>query len=258
MSALYYYRHIIGDYDRDTKDLSLLEHGVYRRLLDAYYANRGPISAAPDRLFRCTSAMMPDEQACVLKIAATYFEQRDGLLHHDKADDEIARVLKESSKQAEKANARWAREREEAEKASQDAAARATVDAVEHAGEPSAAGAGGMPSHSHSHKKATPPKPPRPTPAWSLPDWMPRAEWDDFLKMRQRIRKPATDRAKELVVGKLAALREGGHDPKLVLLQSIEQSWQTVYPLKTATAGRRSVTEERNEATAQTWAEAEA
>lgn len=256
MSALYYYRHIIGDYDRDTKELSLLEHGVYRRLLDAYYANRGPISAAPDRLFRCTSAMLADEQACVLKIAATYFEERDGCLHHDKADAEIARVLKESSTQAEKANARWEKERKQAEKASRDAAARAAADTTADAGEPAAAAAGGMPSHSHSHKKATPPIPPR-----GLPDWLPPDEWADFLKMRQRIRKPATDRAKELVIGKLAALREGGHDPRLVLLQSIEQSWQTVYPLKTNGAagnGHRAATEARNEATAQSWADAEA
>ena len=41
----YYERHI-GDYLKDTAHLSLLEHGVYSRLLDVYYTRESPIPAA--------------------------------------------------------------------------------------------------------------------------------------------------------------------------------------------------------------------
>lgn len=107
MSALYYYRHIIGDYDRDTKELTLLEHGVYRRLMDAYYGNRGPLLADPANLYRVTSAILPDEQAAVRKIAYLFFDLEKGYLRNAKCDKEIARVLKESEAQSARARKRW-------------------------------------------------------------------------------------------------------------------------------------------------------
>jgi hypothetical protein len=36
---LYYYNFNIGDYRRDTVHLSILEHGIYRQLIDTYYLN---------------------------------------------------------------------------------------------------------------------------------------------------------------------------------------------------------------------------
>ena len=56
-SAMNYYRHYLGDYQRDTAHLSLIEHGAYRCLLDAYYANDGPIPADERALFRLARAM---------------------------------------------------------------------------------------------------------------------------------------------------------------------------------------------------------
>ena len=41
----YYERHI-GDYLKDTAHLSLLEHGIYGRLLDIYYTREEPIQEA--------------------------------------------------------------------------------------------------------------------------------------------------------------------------------------------------------------------
>ncbi len=40
---MHYYQHNIGDYRKDTAHLSLLEHGIYRQLLDSYYLNEKPI-----------------------------------------------------------------------------------------------------------------------------------------------------------------------------------------------------------------------
>jgi uncharacterized protein YdaU (DUF1376 family) len=39
-----FYKHYLGDYARDTKGLSLIEHGAYRVLLDHNYATEEPIA----------------------------------------------------------------------------------------------------------------------------------------------------------------------------------------------------------------------
>lgn len=41
---MHYYQHNIGDYARDTGHLSVIEHGVYRLLLDWCYLNEKPIT----------------------------------------------------------------------------------------------------------------------------------------------------------------------------------------------------------------------
>jgi hypothetical protein len=54
--------------------------------------------------------------------------------------------------------------------------------------------------------------------------------WGEYLEMRQKIRKPATDRAKEMVLTELHK-----HDLETavkMLEQSILNSWQGVFPLK--------------------------
>lgn len=68
-------------------------------------------------------------------------------------------------------------------------------------------------------------------PLFVLPDWIPVQVWKDFEEMRRTIRKPMTDRARELVVQTLAKLREAGNPSAEVLEQSIRKSWQDVYPL---------------------------
>lgn len=65
-----------------------------------------------------------------------------------------------------------------------------------------------------------------------LPDDLPADEWDAFVEMRKRIKKPMTDHAKRLAVGKLHKLRSSGHDPTDVLNQSTLNSWQDLYPIK--------------------------
>jgi hypothetical protein len=69
-------------------------------------------------------------------------------------------------------------------------------------------------------------------PAFSRPDWIDAALWDDYLAMRVRIRKPATDKAKALIVRDLERLKSDGFDPTAVLERSIANSWQGVFPPK--------------------------
>lgn len=55
-----------------------------------------------------------------------------------------------------------------------------------------------------------------------------------FEEMRKKLRKPLTDRAKKLTLGKLEKLAPGNEEMQIAILdQSIESGWQGVYPLKT-------------------------
>jgi hypothetical protein len=73
----------------------------------------------------------------------------------------------------------------------------------------------------------------------SLPDWVPEKTWNDYVKMRKKIRKPMTDGAMKLAVGTLERLRADGDDPRLVLEQSILSSWPGVYELKGKAASKK-------------------
>lgn len=65
-----------------------------------------------------------------------------------------------------------------------------------------------------------------------LPDWLPLQEWKDFEEMRIKIKKPLTDRAKQLIVTQLEKLKDSGHDPAQVLLASVVNAWSGVFPMK--------------------------
>jgi uncharacterized protein YdaU (DUF1376 family) len=80
-----------GDYLRDTGDLSLVEHGAYRVLLDHYYATDGRLKADQVSLFRICRAMTDEEQAAVGKVVRMFFTvDGEGNLHNKKADEIIA------------------------------------------------------------------------------------------------------------------------------------------------------------------------
>ncbi len=66
-----------------------------------------------------------------------------------------------------------------------------------------------------------------------LPDWISKNVWEEFETMRKKIRKPMTDRARQLIVGELKRLKERGFPSDAVLEQSIVAGWSDVYELKT-------------------------
>ncbi len=69
--------------------------------------------------------------------------------------------------------------------------------------------------------------------SFELPADIDAGLWAEFVEMRQKLRKPPTDRAKWLIIGKLANIEaEHGHPPRKVLQQSIRNSWQDVFPLR--------------------------
>lgn len=67
---------------------------------------------------------------------------------------------------------------------------------------------------------------------FSLPSWIPREEWDGFVEMREQIKAPLTDRAKELAIKALAKFKVQGYEAGAILNQSVMNGWKGLFSLK--------------------------
>ena len=100
----YYERHI-GDYLKDTAHLSLLEHGVYTRLMDVYYTREGAIPAG--EAARLIGARSKDEREAPATVLSEFFVLVDGLHRQDRCEREIERFQDKQRKAKASADARW-------------------------------------------------------------------------------------------------------------------------------------------------------
>lgn len=101
---MHYYQFNIADYRKDTAHLSLLEHGVYRQLLDWYYISEKPIPKETQVVFRRLSARTQEEQNAILIVLDEFFIESENAWNHKKCDEEIkkykikAKISKENGK----------------------------------------------------------------------------------------------------------------------------------------------------------------
>ena len=104
---MHYYPKNIGDYRRDTMNLSLLEHGVYTTLIDHYTLNEEPISL--DHLDVCWTigARTDNEKTAVCLILSKFFIKTDEGYRHKRCDEEIAKYHAKSNKAKESVSKRW-------------------------------------------------------------------------------------------------------------------------------------------------------
>ena len=92
-----FYKHYIGDYQRDTGHLSLAEHGAYRLMLDAFYATGKPLPADRKALYRLLRAATQVERKAIDSVCAQFWETTSAGLTNRRA----ALESKKAEKQAE-------------------------------------------------------------------------------------------------------------------------------------------------------------
>jgi len=102
----YYERHI-GDYLKDTAHLSLLEHGVYTRLMDVYYTREGAIPVA--EAARLIGARSKDEREALAAVLAEFFVESEGAYMQVRCEREIERFRDKQRKAKASAEARWSK-----------------------------------------------------------------------------------------------------------------------------------------------------
>lgn len=102
-----FYQFHIGDYRRQTGHLTLLEHAIYRALIDTYYLDEQPLSANLAKLMRSHSVRNADEEQALKNVLEDFFElTEDGYRHHE-CDIQLSKIYKKSEKARASAQARW-------------------------------------------------------------------------------------------------------------------------------------------------------
>lgn len=97
----------IGDYTKKAQHLSLLEDGVYNRLLRIYYDTEKPLPVDAKAVQRLAGARRQDELAAVETVLFEFFVLADDGWHNDKADRVIAEYHAKGDKARKSAEARW-------------------------------------------------------------------------------------------------------------------------------------------------------
>ncbi len=109
--SLQYYRFFPGDYGRDTRFLSMMQHGAYRQLIDEYMVH-GPIPNDLIRTYRTCVAFSSEEQAAVKYVLEEFFLLDGPFWRHKRCDEELDWQHKKSEKAAKSINRRWEEERQ--------------------------------------------------------------------------------------------------------------------------------------------------
>lgn len=105
-----FYKHYIGDFQRDTGHLSLTERGAYLALIHHYYATENPLPNNIDALCRIAGAVSAIERKAV-KVAIKFFEIVDSGLMHSRIEAEIHKAGEQSNTNRDIALAREAKRR---------------------------------------------------------------------------------------------------------------------------------------------------
>lgn len=92
-----YYPHHIGDYLRDTSHLTATEDGIYRRMLDVYYASEKPLPIDPAWVAKLVRAHTEEERTAVGELLRQFFVKYEDGWRNKRADTEI-RLMKKRLK----------------------------------------------------------------------------------------------------------------------------------------------------------------
>ena len=104
---MHYYQFNIGDYRRDTSHLSLLEHGIYRTLIDTYYLNQQPLCGDDADIMRTHCIRSAEEKEALKNVLKDFFKKTKKGYVHKKCEDQIKKFISKSEKARASAKLRW-------------------------------------------------------------------------------------------------------------------------------------------------------
>ena len=216
---MHYFQFNIGDYARSTRHLSNDEDLAYRRLLDMYYENEGPIPLETKWVAR---RIRMDSEIVEVVLNDMFKPTKEGW-RHSRCDADIAEY-----------HARAERNRLNGKRGGRPKSAEKNP--VGFQSEPSR-NPNQEPITINQEPDITPHKPPR-GPTILIPDWMPMDAWNGWIEMRVKRKKPLTARAASRAIMKLEDMRCAGQDIAEVLDRSTMNGWTDLYEIKERNNGK--------------------
>jgi uncharacterized protein YdaU (DUF1376 family) len=214
---LNYYEHHLGDYVRDTAHLSILEDGVYRRLMDSCYINEAPLPLDVGECCKIARAVTKRERAAVAYILKQFFKPLKDGHHQPRIDEEIERYRVKSGKARKSANARWSNANAMRTHESENANASPSI-CESHANDMLSSPQSPVPSHQSPNKDTE-----KEVPGLDLDTWN---RWIEYRKQIKKPLKPVSLSAAMLELAKFA------DEQAAVVQQSIASGWTGLFPIK--------------------------
>ena len=204
---MHYYQHNIGDYRKDTSHLTLLEHGIYRQLLDTYYLDEEPLSNDLAKLMRSHSVRNADEQQALQNVLTDFFELTENGYFHKRCEDGIAQFHGKSAKARASANVRWANEL----KASKPLKVKLNANV--------------LPTHSKSNANGmlTNNQEPITNINTITPEGVSKEVFNDYLKLRKGLKAPVTDTA---IKGLVREAQKANMSLEQVMVLCCQNGWR--------------------------------
>jgi uncharacterized protein YdaU (DUF1376 family) len=214
---MHYYQHHIGDFIKATSRLTDSQAMAYLRLIWMYYDSEKPLPNDIDVL--SLQVGLPADQVQLLLRA--FFRLEDGVWRQSRCDAELEeyRSFVDKKSLAGKASAEQRKNKRltSAEQVLNECSTDVQL--------------------TNNHKPITNNqiKERKPVVPTELPDWLNKTDWNDFVEMRKKLKKPMTDRAVNLMISKLETMKNKGIDTSAVLQKSIVSDWIDVYEPKVQT-----------------------
>lgn len=218
---MHYYKRNLGDYAKKAGRLTMLQHGAYTLLIDACYDREQ--FPTRDEAINWAWASSTAEVEAVDFVLSKFFVLEDGRYVQNRIREEIAayQALSETNKRIATNRPRsvhgtWSKRGEDNHGASTE-----RPEAVHER----------PPNHKPLTNNQEPitKKPLKPSRSLTLPEWLDREVWANFVKHRGS---KFTDNAQELAIQKLDAFRHRGHDPTAIINESIANGWKGLFEPK--------------------------
>lgn len=107
---VHFYKFDIGRYRRSTTHLTLIEHGIYRTLLDSYYLSEKPLTADLTQLMRQHSVRCTAEKDAFDNVLKDFFTLSDDGYCHDSCDHLIKLYKTTSKAKSTNSQRRWSKD----------------------------------------------------------------------------------------------------------------------------------------------------
>jgi uncharacterized protein YdaU (DUF1376 family) len=108
---MHYFEFNIKDYRADAFQLTLIQHGAYKQLIDQYCLNESPLTLNLEDLFYDLLIRGDDEKKAIVFVLEKFFDKTENGYVHKRCDAVIKKYQAKSNQSRDAVNTRWAREK---------------------------------------------------------------------------------------------------------------------------------------------------